>query len=153
MAKVTLLSHPWQKSRYCHIHGKSHVIVTSMAKVTLLSHPWKKSGCTIDLLVLPAFAENIVGCEVKRVLAVGLYLETIICCTKRISRQPSMTFHHVFIFSKCKFYAIYNGENHFKSEDVWPSYTFLNVVVRHSALLRKLALNVGDFFVKTIGWG
>ena len=41
----------------------------------------------------------------------------------------------------------------FKSEDKWPSYMFLNTVVRHSALLRKLALNVEDFYVKTIGWG
>ena len=40
-----------------------------------------------------------------------------------------------------------------KSEDEWPSYMFLNIVVRHSALLRKLALNVEDFCVKTIGWG
>ena len=30
---------------------------------------------------------------------------------------------------------------------------FLNVVVRHLALLGKLALNVEDFYVKTIGWG
>ena len=29
----------------------------------------------------------------------------------------------------------------------------LNVVVQHSALLRKLVLNVEDFYVKTIGWG
>ena len=27
------------------------------------------------------------------------------------------------------------------------------MVVRHLALLRKLALNVEDFYVKTIGWG
>ena len=27
------------------------------------------------------------------------------------------------------------------------------MVVRHSALLRKLALNVDDFYVKSIGWG
>ena len=54
---------------------------------------------------------------------------------------------HVFIFSEGKFYAIY------KSEDWWPSYMFLNMVVRHSALLRKLALNVEDFYVKAIGWG
>ena len=27
------------------------------------------------------------------------------------------------------------------------------MVVRHSALLKKLALNVEDFCVKTIGWG
>ena len=41
----------------------------------------------------------------------------------------------------------------FKSEDKWPSDTFLNMVVRHSTLLRKLALNVQNFYVKTIGWG
>ena len=29
---------------------------------------------------------------------------------------------------------------------------FLNMVV-HLALLRKLALNVEDFYVKTVGWG
>ena len=29
----------------------------------------------------------------------------------------------------------------------------LNMVVRHSALLGKLALNVEDFYVKTRGWG
>ena len=40
-----------------------------------------------------------------------------------------------------------------KSEDLWPSYMFLNVVVRHSALSRKLALNVEDFYVKAIVWG
>ena len=41
----------------------------------------------------------------------------------------------------------------FKSEDLWPSYIFLNTVVPHSVLLRKLALNVKDFYVKTVGWG
>ena len=41
----------------------------------------------------------------------------------------------------------------FKSEDLWPSYMFLNMVVRYPAFLRKLALNVEDFHVKTIGWG
>ena len=29
----------------------------------------------------------------------------------------------------------------------------MNMVMWHSALLRKLALNVQDFYVKTIGWG
>ena len=29
----------------------------------------------------------------------------------------------------------------------------MNTVVRHSALLGKLALNVEDFYVETIGWG
>ena len=41
----------------------------------------------------------------------------------------------------------------YKSEDKWPSYMFLNMVVRLSALLRKLALNVEDFYAKTKGWG
>ena len=43
-------------------------------------------------------------------------------------------------------------ETIFKSEDKWPSYMFLNMVVQHMALLGKLALNVEDFYVKTIGW-
>ena len=30
---------------------------------------------------------------------------------------------------------------------------FLNMVVRHSALLGKLALNVEDFYVRTTEWG
>ena len=58
---------------------------------------------------------------------------------------------HVFIFSESKFYAIYNGENHFKSEDERPNNMFFNMVVRHSVLLGKHALNVEDFYVKTIG--
>ena len=54
-----------------------------------------------------------------------------------------------YFFSESKFYAIYNGENHFQIRGLlWPSYMFLNMVVRHSALLRKLALNVEDFYVK-----
>ena len=40
----------------------------------------------------------------------------------------------------------------FKSEDLWPSYMLLNMVVRHSTLFGQLALNVEDFYVKTIGW-
>ena len=34
----------------------------------------------------------------------------------------------------------------FKSEDQWPSYMFLNMVVRHSAHLGKLAVNVEHFY-------
>ena len=35
----------------------------------------------------------------------------------------------------------------FKSEEYWPSYMFLNLVVRRSLLLGTLALNVQDFYV------
>ena len=55
---------------------------------------------------------------------------------------------HVFIFSESKFYAIYNGENHLQIRGLWLNYMFLNIVIRQSALLRKLALNVEDFHVK-----
>ena len=56
-----------------------------------------------------------------------------------------------FIFSESKFYAIYNGENHFQTRVlVAKLHVFLNMVVRH---MGKLALNVEDFYVKTIGWG
>ena len=60
---------------------------------------------------------------------------------------------HVFTFSESKFYANYNGENHFRIRGIVAELHVLNMVVRHSALLRKLALNVEDFYVKTIGWG
>ena len=59
-----------------------------------------------------------------------------------------------FIFSESKFYALYNGENNFQIRGlVAELHVFLNMVVRHSALLGKLALNVEDFYVKTIEWG
>ena len=61
---------------------------------------------------------------------------------------------HVFIFFESKFYAIYNGENHFQIRGlVAELHVFFNMGVRHSALLRKLDLNVEEFHVKTMGWG
>ena len=59
---------------------------------------------------------------------------------------------HVFIFSESKFYAIYNGENHFQIRGLVAELHVLNMLVRQSALLRILALIVEDFCVKTIGW-
>ena len=61
---------------------------------------------------------------------------------------------HVLIFSESKFFAIYNGETHFKIRGlVAQLYVFEYVFrVRHLALLRKRALNVEDFYVKTVGW-
>ena len=58
-----------------------------------------------------------------------------------------------FLFSESKFYDIYNGENHFQVRGQVAELHVLNMVVRHSALLRKLALNVEDFYVKTMGQG
>ena len=60
---------------------------------------------------------------------------------------------HVFIISESKFYAIYNGENHFQIRVLVAKLHVLNMVVRHSVLLRKHALNVEDVYVETIGWG
>ena len=65
-----------------------------------------------------------------------------------------------FFFSESKFYAAYNGENHFQIRGLVAELHFfflffffvVNMVVRHSALLRKPALNVEDFYVKTVGW-
>ena len=54
-------------------------------------------------------------------------------------------YFRVLIFSESKLYDIYNGENHFQVRG--------QMVVRHSAFLRKLALNVEDFYVKTMGQG
>ena len=59
----------------------------------------------------------------------------------------------VFILSESKVYAIYNGENHFQIRGLVAELHVLNMVLPHSALLRKLALIVEDFYVKTIGWG
>ena len=63
-----------------------------------------------------------------------------------------MAIFHVFIFSESKFYAIYDGENHFQIKGL--------VAELHAfeyggtfGILRKLALNIEDFYVKTIGWG
>ena len=71
-----------------------------------------------------------------------------------MSRNVPGGHFHVFIFSKNKFCAIYNGENHFQIRGlVAELHMFLNMVARHSALLRKLVLNVENFYVKTILWG
>ena len=59
----------------------------------------------------------------------------------------------MFLCSESQFYAIYNGENHFQIRTGGWATMFLNMVVRHSALLGKLDWNVKDFYVKTIGWG
>ena len=56
-----------------------------------------------------------------------------------------------FYFLKVNFMLFTMVKTIFKSEDWWPSYMFLNMMVRHSALLRKLALNIEDFYAKTIG--
>ena len=58
-----------------------------------------------------------------------------------------------FIFSENKFYAFHNGENHFPIRGLVIEIRVLNMVVRHLALLRKLALNVDACYVKAIGWG
>ena len=68
-----------------------------------------------------------------------------------MSRNVPDGHFHDFTFSESKFYANYNSENHFQIRGL--VVVFLNMVVRHSALLRKLALNVEDFYVQTIGWG
>ena len=51
---------------------------------------------------------------------------------------------HVFIFSESKIDSIYNVENHFQIRGLAAELHALNMVVRHSVLLRKLALNVED---------
>ena len=70
----------------------------------------------------------------------------------KMSRNVPHGHFHVFIFSESKFYAIYNGENHFQIRGLVAELHVFDMLVRHSALLRKLALNVEDFYVKTIGW-
>ena len=71
----------------------------------------------------------------------------------KMSRNVPGDHFHVLYFLKVNSMLYTMVKNIFKSEDLWPSYMFLNMVVRHSALLGKLALNVEDFYVKTIGCG
>ena len=56
-------------------------------------------------------------------------------------------------FLKSRFYALYNGENHYQIRELMAKlYVFeygLNMVVRHTTLSRKLALDIEDFYVKT----
>ena len=55
------------------------------------------------------------------------------------------------IFSESKFYALFSGENHFQIRElVAELHVFLNMVVRYTELLRKLALNVEDVYVETV---
>ena len=70
-----------------------------------------------------------------------------------MSRNVPDGHFHVLYFLKVNFMLFTMVKSIFKSEYKWPNYAFLNIVVRHLALLRKLALNVEDFCVKTIGWG
>ena len=60
---------------------------------------------------------------------------------------------HVFIFSRSKFYAIRNGEKHFEIRGLMAELHVLEYGGTTLGLLGKLALNVEDFYVKTIGWG
>ena len=64
--------------------------------------------------------------------------------------MPNGHFH--VIFSESKFYAIYNGENHFQISGLVAVIYVFEYGVRHSALWGKLALIVEDVYVKTIGW-
>ena len=70
-----------------------------------------------------------------------------------MSRNVPDGHFHVFTFSESEFYACYKGGNHFEIRELVAELHVLNMVVRHSALLGKLALHVEDFYVKTIGWG
>ena len=56
-----------------------------------------------------------------------------------------------FTFSKSKFYAVYNGETHFEISGLVAELHDFEYVVRHWGLLGTLALDVEDFYVKTIG--
>ena len=56
-------------------------------------------------------------------------------------------------FSESKFYAIYNGESHFQIRGLVAELHVFEYGGTTFAHLRKLALNVEDFYVKTIGSG
>ena len=60
---------------------------------------------------------------------------------------------HVFIFYESKFYAIYNGENHFQIRGLVAELHVFEHSGTTFGTFGKTALNVEDFYVKTIGWG
>ena len=60
---------------------------------------------------------------------------------------------HVFIISESKFYAIYNGENHFQIRGLVAELHVFEYGGTTFCTLRKFNLNVEDFYVGKIGWG
>ena len=68
--------------------------------------------------------------------------------------MPDGHFHGVFfIFSESKFYAIYNGENHFQIRGLVAELHVFEYGGTTFGTFGKTCLNVEDFYVKTIGWG
>ena len=71
-----------------------------------------------------------------------------------MSRNVAEGHFHVFIFSEIKFCTIYNGENHFQIRGlVAELHAFEYGGTTFGTFEKKLALNVEDFYVKTIEWG
>ena len=65
---------------------------------------------------------------------------------------PDGYFHVFYIVSERKFYAFYNGENHFQIRGLVAE---LHVSKHGCTTFRTFGktLHVEDFYVKTIGWG
>ena len=73
---------------------------------------------------------------------------------KLMSRNVPDGHFHVFIFSESKLYASYNGENHFQLRGlVAELHVFEYSGAAFGTFWGKLALNVEDFYIKTIGRG
>ena len=70
-----------------------------------------------------------------------------------MSRNVPDGHFHVFIFSESKFYAIYNGGNHFQIRGLVAELQVFEYNGTTFGTYEKLALNVEDFYVKTIGRG
>ena len=69
-----------------------------------------------------------------------------------MSRNEPDGHFHVFILSESKFFAIYNGENHFQTRGLVAELHVFEFGGTTFGTLGKFALNVEDFHVKTIGW-
>ena len=65
-----------------------------------------------------------------------------------MSRNAPDDHFHVFILSESKFYAFYNGENHFQIRGLVAELHVFEYGGTTSAFLRKRALNVEDFYAK-----
>ena len=79
--------------------------------------------------------------------------QTFLTLHYEMSRNVPDGHCHAFIFSESKFYAIYNGENHFQIRGLAVGLHVFEYGGTTFGTLGKLALNIEDFYVKTIGWG
>ena len=77
---------------------------------------------------------------------------TFVTLHHKMSRNVPDGHFLVFILSESKFYANFNGENRFRIRGLVAEPHVFEYGGTTFATFEKVALNVEDFYVKTIGW-